>query len=163
MAIRLKANISYQPIVEEVNRKFVPKKETCSARNSEAGPVTVLTKGWMGGACRNTFRAGLGASKRNYMVIRSNARMTPLSENEQLGWVRFGKATASVKTILGDLSQISRVQQMWADAQADSSKEVNGVSAYGYTRNGWIMAVQYAGLKADPTYNEKQFPASFDA
>lgn len=162
MAIRLKANISYKPFVEEVNRKFVPKKETCSS-GKEAGPVNVMTNGWMGAGCRNSYRGGLGASKRNYMVIRSNARTTPLSEDEQIARSRFSKAVSGVKAIYGDLSQISRVQQMCDVAFADSSKEVNGVSAYGYTRKGWVMAVQYAGLKADPAYNQNQFPQSFDA
>lgn len=162
MAIRLKANISYQPIVEEVNRKFVPKKETCSSGYA-AGPVFVVSNGWMGAGCRNTSRAGIGAAKRNYMVIRSNARSTALSEDEQISRATFGAVCKAVPRLMKDLTQITRIQQMYDEAAKDSTKTVNGISAYGYTRKGWVMAVQYAGKKGDAQYNVLQFPQSFDA
>lgn len=162
MAVRLKANIAFQPIVEEVSRKFVPKKETCSS-DVKAGPVSVESKGWMGAGVRQTYRAGLGACKRNYMVIRSNARSSVVSEEEQQARTRFVKAVEGMNYIRKDLQQISRVQALWDEAQDDLNKELNGVSAEGYTFRGWIMAVQYYGLYNDPTYNHKNFPQSFDA
>lgn len=162
MAIRLKANIAYQPIVEEVNRKFVPKKETCTNGHT-AGPVTVESNGWMGAGCRNSARAGIGAAKRNYMVIRQNARSSAPSEDEQVNRALFSAVVKAVPRLMRDLQQITRIQQMYFQAADDIAKELNGVSAYGYTLRGWVMAVQFAGKKNDPQYNVMQFPASFDA
>lgn len=162
MAMYLKANVAYRPMVDEINRKFVPRKQVCS-NTTEAGPVTVMGKGWMGGSCRNTYRAGIGASKRNYLVVRENARQTPPSANEQENRSIFAAAVSGRKHILQDLQQISRVQLMWQQASADTSKEVNEVSAYGYTFKGWVFAVQFAGKKNDDSYNVNNFPTSFDA
>lgn len=162
MAFRLKANISFQPIVEEVNRKFVPKKETCTNGHT-AGPVTVESNGWMGAGCRNSWRGGLGGAKRNYMVIRQNARSSAPSEQEQINRATFSAVGQAVPRLMRDLQQIIRIQQMWDESAKDMTKSCNEINAYGYTLRGWVYAVQYAGKKNDPQYNVLQFPASFDA
>lgn len=166
MAVKLKANISYQPIVESVSRKFVPVKETCKAAG-EAGPVAYESTGWMGGAVRKTGRAGLGACTKNYLVIRTNARMTQPSSSELDNREMFGRAIKGRNHIVHDLSQISAIQLLWKTANEDNTKTINGVYAYGYTFFGWVMAVQFAGIKdaaeAGTTYNENQFPQGFDA
>lgn len=165
MALRLKANIGYQPIVEEVSRKFVPRKETCTA-GGKVGPVNVETSGWMGGAVRKSNRAGLGACTRNYMVIRANARETPASLGEITARSRFADAVTGRNHIIRDLGQITNVQEMWLTAKDLPSKLVNGVSAEGYTFYGWIMMVQYKGLQnaaeSGTEYDANTFPKKFD-
>lgn len=165
MAIRLKANIGYQPIVEEVSRKFVPRKETCSAGGA-VGPVVVESKGWMGGAVRKSGRAGLGACTRNYLVIRANARQSSASQSELTARVTFAEAVAGRNHIMQDLAQIVRVQEMFVTASQDPAKLVNNVAAKGYTFSGWIMAVQYRGIaaakEAGTTYDANTFPQNFD-
>lgn len=165
MAIRLKANIGYQPIVEEVSRKFVPRKETCSQR-SHFGPVTVDANGWMGGAVRKSSRAGLGACTRNYLVIRANARQEEPTGNEVAAREMFADAVKGRNHIMRDLGQITKVQDLFVTASANRSKLINGVSAEGYTFLGWIMAVQYKGLQnaaeAGTTYDANTFPTKFD-
>lgn len=165
MAIRLKANIGYQPIVEEVSRKFVPRKETCTA-GGKVGPAVVEASGWMGGAVRKSSRAGLGACTRNYLVIRSNARETPVSQKETEARVRFAEAVKGRNHIMRDLGQITQVQQLWLTAKDIPSKVINGVSAEGYTFYGWIMMVQYKGLEkaaeGGTSYDANTFPTKFD-
>lgn len=165
MAIRLKSNIGYQPIVEEVSRKFVPRKETCSAGGA-VGPVVVESKGWMGGAVRKSNRAGLGACTRNYLVIRANARESDASASEQNARAMFAQAVLGRNHILQDMMQVIRVQEMFVQAKDDPSKLVNNVAAQGYTFNGWVMAVQYRGLanaeEAGETYDANTFPQNFD-
>lgn len=173
MAQKLKANIGFQPIVTEVSRKFVPKKQTCKAYATKVGPVSVETQGWMGAAVRKSNRGGLGACERNYMVIRENARLTAPSASEMLNRTTFAAALAGKNNILHDLNQISRVQALWnggtisgttfVGAKNDLTKTINGVSAAGYTFYGWVMAVQFAGKKADPQYNVDTFPSDYDA
>ena len=166
MAIRLKANIAYQPIVEEVSRKFVPKKETCSLGIS-AGPVKTESQGWMGGAVRTTGRAGLGQCKRNYLVIRSNARSTQPSSDELAARSLFTRAAQGRKAINRDLTEITKAETMYTEArkavEQGIDKTCNGVSVYGYTSQGWIFAVQYAGLANSSSYDETKFPSAFDA
>ena len=165
MALRLKANIGYQPIVEEVSRKFVPRKETCTA-GGKVGPAEVVSNGWMGGAVRKSNRAGLGACTRNYLVIRANARESVVSQKELDARVRFADAAKGRNHIIRDLGQITNVQTLWLAAKDVPSKVINGVSAEGYTFNGWIMMVQYKGLEkaeeAGTTYDANTFPTKFD-
>lgn len=162
MATRLKSNIAYQPIVEEVSRKFVPKKETCSM-GVKAGPVTTLANGWMGGAVRRSYRGSLGRCSRNYLVIRANARGTQPSGQELAARATFTKVVKGRKVIMTDLAQITRVEEMFVAAAKDATKSCNGVPATGYTVSGWVFAVQYAGLDNDPAqYDENVFPAKFD-
>lgn len=158
---KLKSNVQYQPIVESVSRKFVPKKDTCTAGKT-AGPVLVESTGWMGGGVRSSARAGLGGSTRNYLVIRANARASAVTNDELENRANFAKAIRGRKAILTDLAQITRVQQMWLQAYNDPTLSCNGVKSYGYTMKGWIMAVQMAGLKEDPSYDANEFPQAFD-
>lgn len=166
MAIRLKANIGYQPIVEEVSRKFVPKKQT-SRRSEKVGPIVVAEAGWMGAGVRTTYRGGLGECKRNYMIIRVNSRQSALTDDELVARTNFATIAPAVKEILTDLTQIVNVQRMWITAKDDKSKAVNGIKAEGYTMRGWIFAVQMAGLvnaqEEGQSYDVNTFPTSFDA
>ena len=162
MAVRLKSNIGYQPIVEEVSRKFVPKKETCKA-GGKAGPVVVESNGWMGGAVRTTNRGVLGKCSRNYLVIRANARQSVVSNAELAARARFVEVLRGRKHIMADLTQIVDVEEKWMVARKDATKACNGVSTEGYTLMGWVFAVQYAGLKNDPAnYDVEKFPTKFD-
>lgn len=162
MAVRLKSNVQYQPMVEQINRKFVPRKDVCSNEQS-AGPVIIEAKGWMGGATLQVHRGGLGATARNFLVVRANARATAPSEDEQAARVRFSKAVKGRNKIAKDLQQITRVQDAFKNSSADTSITYNGVSAYGYTFKGFIFAVQYAGLMENPEYDFNTFPLTPDA
>lgn len=172
MARKLVANIEYGSHLESVSRKFVPKKETCSG-GTAAGPVKLAASGWMGGAVRKSLRAGLGGCERNYVVMRMNARLTQPTSNEITIRTNFAKAVKGRGVIKKDLNQIALVQVMWIGGQFGQTYyegaynnpniKVNGVSGYGYTYDGWIMAVQFAGLKANPSYDENTFPTAYDA
>lgn len=165
MALRLKANIGYQPIVEEVSRKFVPRKETCTA-GGKIGPAKVASNGWMGGAVRKSYRASLGACTRNFLVVRANGRETEPNADEIAARGMFADAAKGRNHIIRDLGQITSVQNLFVTASADRSKLINGVAAEGYTFNGWVMAVQYRGLRnaaeSGTTYDANTFPKNFD-
>lgn len=161
MATYVKGNIRYMPAVEQINRKFAPRKKTCSAPKLN-GPVKTETSSWMGGATNSKFRAGLGSVSKNFLVFRENAIATPPTSNQRLGRANFARAKGGQDHILHDVTQLSRVQNLWFTAKDDLSKTINEVSALGYTFNGWVFAVQYAGLKEDSSYDENTFPAAFD-
>lgn len=160
--IRLKSNISYDPMIESVNRKFTQRANKCSKPTTE-GPVALGGVRYMGGATRNGFRGGLGSCSRNYMFFRDGYRDSVVTAEEMDRRVRFAKAAAGRNYIIKDLSQVTTVTNLWIQAKDDTTKTINGVSTRGYTYRGWIMAVQYKGLEGDHSYNEKQFPTTFDA
>lgn len=162
----IKGNISYQPVVEEISRKFTTKKNTCT-KGLQAGPVKVESKGWMGGAVRQTGRGGIGIVRKNYLVIRENARTTAVGRDELQNREIFTAASRGKNHIMYDLTQLTRVQEMYQEACADLTKRINYVSANGYTLPGWVFAVQFAGKKeaveAGTTYDVNTFPNAFDA
>lgn len=161
MATYAKGTIGYIPVVDQINRKFALRKTTCSSK--EAGPVKLAPNKFMGGATRVLHRAGLGLISKNIMFFRENPRAKVYSTAERLNQLIFKTAMAGANFILQDLSQMTRVQQMYAEAEADNSKAVNGVHAKGYGYAGWVKAVQYAGRKENDSYDVNTFPQSFDA
>lgn len=162
MAKYIKGNISYLPVVEQINRKFTTKKNTCSNGAVGQAIVQIQPAKYMGGATRKSGRAGLGEVLKNYMFFRENPRSTPVQAAEINRRQIFAAVRKAVITIMEDLSQISRVQTLFLTAKDDKTKLINGVSALGYTFKGWIFAVQYAGKKASHDYNVNTFPQSFD-
>jgi hypothetical protein len=161
MAIKLKSNIAYQPIVESVSRKFVPRKEVCSAATT-AGPVKTEGQGWMGGAVVKSGRSGLGACTRNVVIIRANARTTQPSSAELGARELFTTVQAAVKPMLRNLMAITTIQMMFKQGGKDRSKTVKGVSPYGYTMRGFVFAVLYAAKKNDPDYDLTTWPSTWD-
>lgn len=174
MAQFIKGSIAYQPVVEQINRKFALKKTKCSAPlPSDKLPVKIIPNSFMGGATRNSSRGFYGACKKNYMFMRENARTTPPSVKEMDLRNNFAQVVAGRQHILEDLTQVTLVQALWIGGKVGNvtyegaynnpSLLINGVSAKGYTYRGWIFAVQYAGLKADEEYDVNHFPTAYDA
>ena len=107
------------------------------------------------------------------MFFRENPRKSAPSVKELGHRTDFSKVVAGRKHIDEDLQQYDRVAYMWIGgtigdktyegAYNNKNLRVNGVSAEGYTKQGWIFAVQMAGLKNDPQYNVNQFPTDYDA
>lgn len=159
---KLKANIAYMPVVDSINRKFALRKNTCS-HDSKVGVVEKEVAKFMGGATRTTNRAGVGTCTRNYMFFRENPRTTVVTAEETARRQLFAQIGAAVPAIFKDLTQITRMTEMWVEALADPTKACNGVRAKGYTWRGWVFAVQYAGKLNSSSYDITKFPTSFDA
>ena len=169
MSVKLKANVQYINAIETIRRKFVPRKvkvvSVAAGQVAKVGPATLDTQGgFMGGAQRVSWRGGLGECTRNFLFIKTEGRTSALKSHELDMRTYFSRAVKGKNAIFKDLSQISRVQSMWAAAREDLTLKINGVSAKGYTFKGWVMAVQYAGIYNDPEhYSENTFPQEFDA
>lgn len=165
--MKLKANITYMPVVESINRKFALRKNTCSKDNVVSGTASLVLESevaqFMGGATRTTNRAGFGTCTRNYMFFRENPRSSETTPEERDRRNLFGQIGAAVPAIFKDLSQVTRMTEMWVEALADATKSCNGVPAKGYTWRGWVFAVQYAGKLASSSYDITKFPTTFDA
>ena len=171
MATFLKARVNFDPVIESISRKFVPVKEKCQTART-AGPVKVEPKGWMGGGVRTTVRAGLGACKRNYLVVRENARKSMPSNDELAKRLLFKQVSAAVSALMKNLTQLSYINVMWAGGEAGGTDyegalnnpniAINGITSNGYTLRGWVFAVQYAGKVNDPNYDLSTWPHEYD-
>ena len=158
----IKGTISYTPEIDEISRKFVRRSTTANS-GKKAGPVYFEANGWMGGSVRTSIRAGLGQVRRNTLVVRTQGITTPPSAEQMATRSLFIFVAKAITPLLEDLTQMTQMQRLWAEAQANPSKTMNGVAAYGYTYRGWVFAVQFAGKKANNSYDLSKFPAAFDA
>lgn len=174
MAKYIKGTIGYIPVVDQINRKFTPRKNVCTTTTKGVGiPVELQPAKYMGGGTRQAPRGDYGWCSKNYMFFRENPRSTAPSVNEMNHRIDFSKVIAGRKFINDDLQQVDRVQYMWKGgtygdktyegAYYNKNLRINGVSGEGYTKPGWIFAVQMAGLKNDPQYNVNKFPTDYDA
>lgn len=149
-------SIAYAPMIESVNRKF-------------ARRVDVIGKNinfYMGGGTRTTTYAGVGPIAKNYMFFRKFASSVGPSTRQIEIQEGFRMASKARTYILKDLSQITKVQQMFIQASEDSSKLVAGVSAKGQSYRGWVFNVCFSRAMEDPeiTWDTlKTFPTTFDA
>lgn len=169
MANYIKGSIQFIPVVEQINRKFAPNSKKCSkrviVRNSGDGQYSkqLQVPYYMGAMTTEKFIAGSGIVRKNSFFFRENAGAVALTNDIIALRSRFELACKGAAHILKDLAQITRVQTLWLTAQKDETKLLNGVSAIGYTYRGWVMAVQYAGLREDSSYDADTFPNTFDA
>lgn len=174
MAKYIKGTIGYIPVVDQINRKFTPRKNVCTTTIKGVGiPVELQPAKYMGGGTRLSQRGTYGACSKNYMFFRENPRASAPTVKELTHRTDFSKVIAGRKYINEDLQQVDRVAYMWVGgaigdktyegAKNNKNIHINGVSAEGYTKQGWIFAVQMAGLKNDPAYDVKKFPTDYDA
>lgn len=155
--------------IESINRKLALRSEKSSEKKftGRSSDVELPSVKYMGGFTRK-YRVTTGSNKvevvtPQYMFVRKNARSSAITTTELQLRNRFRSVSQGVATIMEDLMQLTTVQQMFLAARADITKTCNGVSMLGYaTIRAWVFAVQYAGLKADETYNVDEFPQAFD-
>lgn len=157
--------------IESINRKLALRSEKAGLKYLDHGngqDVKVPGAKYMGGMTRS-YGIITGSGKKEtvkvqYLFIRKYARTTPPSVQEIDLHNNFATISRAVTHILEDLTQVTRVQQMYLQARADVTKKLNGVSVLGYANvRAWIFGVQYAGLKASGEYNVNTFPSNFDA
>ena len=157
--------------IESINRKLALRREKAGSKTYDSGnnnhQVFIPGTKYMGGFTRS-YSVVTGSGKREtikvqYLNVRKFSRSTPVTTAEVNQRNNFREVSQGVVVLLEDLTQVTQVSQKWKEAMADSTKRLNGVSAVGYANmRQWVFAVQYAGLKANPSYNVEQFPANFD-
>lgn len=158
--------------IESIDRKLALRREKAGSKTIDSGSNnhSVIVPGvkYMGGFTRNySVVTGSGKSetiKVQYLNVRKYSRSTPLTTAEVEQRNTFRAVSKAVPVILEDLTQITRIQQLFLQARADVTKRINGVSMLGYSKlREWMFAVQYAGRKANPSYDVETFPNAFDA
>lgn len=134
------STIAYAPMVEQVNRKFALRKETCTTK--EIGNKIIPGVTYMGGSTRHVNINGYGPVNKQIMFFRKPFKRGPLSSSERIARANFTEVVAWTKALMGDLSTLSQNQIKYKTCVDDPSKSVAGVYAAGYEgMRGWVFAI----------------------
>lgn len=139
MATYIKGNITYTPVVEQINRKFATKSKKCSA-SKEVGPTETVPNSFMGGATRQSTRVGLGTVKKNYFFYRENASSRQIDEAQMERQVNFTAGNRWAVAAAKDLGAMTHNQLVWNYLRENAGKTMDGMSAQGYTLAGLLRA-----------------------
>lgn len=143
---KFKANISFQPVVESINRKFALRKEKCSLHNV-GGRLTIQPTGYMGAGTRKHNINGYGWVKTNYFFMRKNARSTAISQDEIVARSNFTAVAKWVTVLMKNLATLTANQEKYEQCVANQYAKCQGVSAWGYAgMRSWVFAVGMAIL-----------------
>lgn len=155
MATYIKGNITYTPVVEQINRKFAVKAKTCSAPK-EVGPVETESATFMGGATRQSTRIGLGSVKKNYFFYRENASLRETTTEELGRRANFTAGNAWAVAANKDLGAMAHNQNVWNYYRQHPEKGV-GMNVRGYTLMGLLRAYAIKTLNdgGTPAENHK--------
>lgn len=162
MATYIKGNITYTPVVEQINRKFTVKKNVCVA-NKKVGPVTLETANFMGGATRISRRNGLGTVRKNYFFYRENASILEPTSSQLDIRAKFTAARAWAAAAVKDLGALAHNQEVYKYLGEHSNSGLLYLSnARGYTFKGLHFAWAMAALQNDaelPTNHQLPTPS----
>lgn len=113
MAIYIKGNVQFTPVVEQINRKWATKSKTCSTPK-KVGPVITESNSWMGSGTRIQGRAGIGDGvRKNYFIFRENARISSPKAAELSHRSNFTEGNKWANAAQKDLMAISTNQATW--------------------------------------------------
>ena len=162
MAIKpMRKTIAFTPIVEEINRKFALRKETCSQKT--VGKKILVPKGYMGSATRTHHVAGYGAVRVPYFFFRKNPLPKTYSTAQTNVRSYFSYASKWVAAMMQDLMVVASNQAKWIAAKNDLTKTIKGVSAAGYESfRSWSFAIAFAVRQDGESLDTHELP-NFDA
>lgn len=148
MAKKKLSKIGYVLPVEQISRKFAPRKHTAAAARNGGygGPDYVIpARKWMGAATVNSYVNGYGDVQKNIFVVRVNGRTSLPTASELSNRSNFTLCRAWMEAAYRDLMAVNANQAKYIEAKEDFSKTIEGVSARGYQgMRGWMFAVAMA-------------------
>lgn len=175
MAIRKVSNIQFDPVVQQINRKFVTRKTTCVNRYVKRGGSASATPlagsnmvipgaRYMGAYGRTVNLTGIGSVIKNTFFMR-NPMVQRLPTESMLNtrtW--FAQANQWTRDALEDLAAIAHNNALFIQAQKAPNATIKGVTCVGYqSQRGWICAIAFAMLKAGETLPVNHQLPGFDA
>lgn len=142
MATYAKGSIAFKPVVDQINRKFTPRKNVCAARNG--GPVALIAASYMGAGTRTVGREGIGMVSKNYFFYRENPRSTMVGINEAAARDKFKQGVKWADAASKDVSVITanqlKMKQLAENPTAYIEVGDDRMYIYGYTYPGFMKA-----------------------
>ena len=175
MAIRKISNIQFDPVVQQINRKFVTRKTTCVNKYVTRGAMmsdTPLSTSnmvipgtrYMGAYGRTVNLTGIGSVIKNTFFMRNPMVQRQPTQSMLDVRARFARANEWTRDALEDLAAIAHNNALFLQAQKSPSATIKGVACVGYqSMRGWVCAIAFAILKAGETLPANHQLPGFDA
>lgn len=160
MAIYAKGSIAFKPVVDQINRKFTPRKNVCA--NRQGGPVELVAASYMGAGTRTVGREGIGAVSKNFFFYRENPRTSAVTAVEVAMRQSFTQGVQWAIAAEKDVAVITANQMKMKQLAENPSAyiEVGGerMYIYGYTYPGFMRAFAIRAAKANELPKDHNLP-----
>ena len=178
MATKKLSNIAFDPVVQQINRKFATRKTTCTNKYYQKGDpngagdqkpsagsaVVIPGTRYMGAYGRAVRITGVGLVLKNTFFMRNPMQAAQPSSNALAARARFAQAANWAREAMEDLGAITVNQVRFIESKDDKSKTIKGKANVGYqTVKGYVAGMAYGILAAgEELPTNHQLPA-FDA
>lgn len=176
MATKKLSNIAFDPVVQQINRKFATRKTTCTNKYIQKGSsvgeqpgngvsnVVIPGTRYMGAYGRTVRITGVGLVQKNTFFMRNPMQAAIPTADALAARARFAHAGIWMREGWDDLAAYNVNQKRFTESKDDPTKTIEGKANIGYQSiRGYITGMAYAILAAGkelPTNH--QLPA-FDA
>lgn len=161
MATYAKGSITFKPVVDQINRKFTPRKNVCAQRNR--GPVALVPASYMGAGTRTVGREGIGLVSKNYFFYRENARSTGVGVNEAAARAKFTQGVKWANEASKDVAVITanqlKMKQLAENPNAYIAVGDDHMYIYGYTYPGFLRAFAIKAATAGELPQDHNLPS----
>lgn len=160
MATYAKGSISFKAVVDQINRKFTPRKNVCATRNG--GPVKLIPASYMGAGTRTIGREGIGLVSKNYFFFRENPRSTGVGINEAAARDKFKQGVQWANDAFKDVSVVTanqlKMKQLAENPSAYIAVGDERMYIYGYSYPGFMRAFAIKAAKAGVLPKDHNLP-----
>lgn len=163
MSTKRLSNIGFDPVVQQINRKFATRKTTCTNKYfvngdpngtgvSDQKPASGSSKvipgtRYMGAYGRTVYVTGVGHVLKNTFFMRNPMQAHELSNNELQARIKFAAVVKWANEAMEDLAAIQVNQQRFIQSKDDRSKRICGKANIGYqTVRGYLRGMAFAIL-----------------
>lgn len=161
MATYAKGSIAFKPVVDQINRKFTPRKNVCA--NRQGGPVELIAASYMGAGTRTVGREGIGMVSKNYFFYRENPRSTSVGANEIAARDKFKQGIQWANAAEKDLAVITnnqlKMKQLAENPAAYIEVGEERMYIYGYTYPGFMRAFAIKAATAGVLPQDHNLPS----
>lgn len=178
MSVKRLSNIGYDPVVQQINRKFTTRKTTCTNKyyvkgdsngasdQKPAGGASTLIPGnrYMGAYGRTVYITGVGHVLKNTFFMRNPMQAALPTATAQAARARFATAAQWMRDGWEDLTAFNVNQHRYLDSKDDKTKTIKGKANVGYqSMRGYITGMAYAILAAGEELPANYQLPAFDA
>lgn len=178
MATKKLSNIAFDPVVQQINRKFATRKTTCTNKYYVKGDLNgtsdlpspngsnVVIPGtrYMGAYGRTVRITGVGLVQKNTFFMRNPMQAAQPTAEAMAARANFAKAVNWAREGMDDLRAFTVNQHRFVDSKDDKTKTIKGKANVGYqSMRGYVAGMAYAivasGEELPANYQLPEFDA----
>lgn len=178
MSVKRLSNIAFDPVVQQINRKFATRKTTCTNKyyvkgnNGGAGDqplpsvsnVVIPGTRYMGAYGRTVRITGVGLVQKNTFFMRNPMQAAVPTTAALTARANFAKAVKWTNEGYEDLTAFTVNQHRFVDSKDDTTKTIKGKANVGYqSMRGYICGMAYAIVSSGDVLPANYQLPEFDA